>query len=325
MRSAYDKDYANRRHENGPLGLSEMGEKDVPRGDAIDYGQARGYLALAKSNQELNLDDDYKGDSRAAFWGVNRPYYSLGNYDSDGPRRSSYDKDGPTYGHENGPNGNVEYGEKNYHGGDDRHAYGHGGGFGRRGGYRRHLELDLDDDGRRGGYGGNNRFNQGGYGRNNNFQNVRRFKPGVDVRRSYGYGGHGGLNQVNLGVGQGVHFGGGIPHFKTAGHRSNILGGFNGRSGGHGGRYGQGDRYGSGFQGQGFGRHGGGVRNQGGFGRQRGGYGDAVADIIRNAKRNSDHDYEAVGPLHRHQRDMQDYGYAAKDHGASGLNDKGLS
>ena len=74
------------------------------------------------------------------------------DYDSDGPRRSAHDKDYDTYGHENGPHGFTELGEKNYHGGDDP-DYSRGSRYGY-GGWRksRHQELDLDDY-RRGGYG----------------------------------------------------------------------------------------------------------------------------------------------------------------------------
>ena len=80
-------------------------------------------------------------------------------YDSDGPRRSAHDKDRDTYGHENGPHGRTELGDKDTLRGDD---YDYGFNLGARRGYgyggRRHQELDLDDNRR--GYGG-----YGGYGR----------------------------------------------------------------------------------------------------------------------------------------------------------------
>ena len=166
-RSAHDKDGDTKGHENGPHDRTEFGEKDTLRGDDYDYGftiGGRGYgYGRDRRHQELDLDDDrrsYGGYGYGGYGGYGR----LGRrgsiaYDSDGPRRSAHDKDRDTYGHENGPHGRTELGDKDTLRGDD---YDYGFNLGARRGYgyggRRHQELDLDDNRR--GYGG-----YGGYGR----------------------------------------------------------------------------------------------------------------------------------------------------------------
>ena len=165
-RSAHDKDGDTKGHENGPHGRTELGEKDTLRGDDYDYGftiGGRGYgYGKDRRHQELDLDDDRRGYGH----GIGLRRYGIGSisYDSDGPRRSAHDKDGDTKGHENGPHGRTEFGEKDTLRGDDADygftIGGRGYGYGRD---RRHQELDLDDDRRS--YGGYGYGGYGGYGR----------------------------------------------------------------------------------------------------------------------------------------------------------------
>ena len=93
----------------------------------------------------LDLDDDkrsYGGYGYGGYGGYGRRGLSFGRrggygYDSDGPRRSAHDKDGETYGHENGPHQRTEFGEKNGPRGDDR-DYGYNAGVRSYGYGRRH-------------------------------------------------------------------------------------------------------------------------------------------------------------------------------------------
>ena len=174
-RSAHDKDGETYGHENSPHESTEFGEKDGPRGDDYDYGFNIGRGYGNRRHQELDLDDDkrsYGGYGYGGYGGYGRRGLSFGRrggygYDSDGPRRSAHDKDGETYGHENGPHQRTEFGEKDGPRGDDR-DYGYNAGARSYGyGNRRHQELDLDDDKRSyGGYGaGLNR----GYGRRSSY------------------------------------------------------------------------------------------------------------------------------------------------------------
>ena len=68
MVSRQDKDFEDRRHENGSRGRVDHGEKDAHDGDR---------------------DDPDKG---MAGYGV-QPGYFGDNFDSDGPERSGHDKD----------------------------------------------------------------------------------------------------------------------------------------------------------------------------------------------------------------------------------------
>ena len=139
MVSQQDRDFEDRRHENGPRGTVDHGEKDGHDGDR---------------------DDPDKGFEGTGI----RPGYYGDNFDSDGPDRSAHDKDMDTYGHENGVLDRTEFGEKNHHGGDDRRR-----GFGLRGGYGAGVG-GLSRGGRisfggRGGYGGLSRGAPVGFGR----------------------------------------------------------------------------------------------------------------------------------------------------------------
>ena len=162
MRSQHDKDFVDPRHENGPYGRVDHGEKDGHDGDRDDP------------------DKGYEG------YGV-RPGYFGDAYDSDGPIRSIHDKDMDTYGHENGMLDRTEFGEKNFMRGEDRpRGYGmlqglggHGAGIGQ-GGLGR---------GRSGGFGGMSRGALVGFGRGGH----------SGMRQNIGLG-RGGMNLVRHGA-----------------------------------------------------------------------------------------------------------------------------
>ena len=138
MRSQHDRDFVDIRHENGPYGRVDHGEKDAHDGDRDDP------------------DKGYEG------YGV-QPGYFGDSYDSDGPERSAHDKDMYTYGHENGMLDMTEFGERNNQRGDDRpRGYGMSQGMGGYGaGMGQGGRMSLG----RGGYGGMSRGAPAGFGR----------------------------------------------------------------------------------------------------------------------------------------------------------------
>ena len=203
-----------------------------PYGEDRSYGVASRDLSYGygRRHQNLDLDDD------------KRSYASYGRR-SDARREDSdlnTDKDGETYGHENGDHQHTEFGEKDNRNDDDLDARGYSGLTGGSRGSVRGVQANRDN------------YNNG-YG-----------------ERSYGYGDRSiGYGNRNQGYGYGDRTYGGYGDRSYGGYGDRTYGGYGRNYGGYGDDYNRDYGYGRGYGGQSYGR-GYGAQS---YGRGFGGYG----------------------------------------------------